>query len=438
MVGVASVSTHTAPRGNLRWHVIFWVFIIAAISYLDRINLAVAAPTITEAFGLTKGEMGLVFSSFALFYALSQPFAGRVADKVGPYKLIAFAIVWWGVFTALTPMVPPGIPHSLALLMTVRCLLGVGEAIIFPASNRLVATWIPTQERGLANGLIFAGVGVGGGVAPPLISYIIAQWGWPWAFYASALIGVAAGVVWLIVVRNRPAEHKKISQEEAQYIEAGLPKTSDEATPRVRWSALLKDGQVWLLTFSYFCFGYVAYIFFTWFYTYLKENRGLDLKSSALYAALPFIAITVFSTFGGLLSDWLCKRSSKRAGRCGVAGVGMLLAAIFVAVATQVADAKLAALILTGGAGALYLAQSAFWALSADIGGKSAGAVSGLMNVGPGLGGVVTAYTTAKIAEYSWTASFLVAAAVCLAGAIAWLFINPHHQLRGVQAAPEQ
>lgn len=426
-----------APRGNVRWHVIFWVFIIAAISYLDRINLSVAAPTITKEFGLTKGEMGLVFSAFALFYALSQPFAGRIADKVGPYKLIAFAIVWWGVFTALTPIVPPGIPHSLALLMIVRCLLGVGEAIIFPASNRLVSTWIPTQERGLANGLIFAGVGIGGGIAPPLISYIIAQHGWPWAFYASALIGLAAGVVWLVVVRNKPSEHAKVTREEADYIEAGLPKTAADEAPRVRWSTLIKDGQVLLLTFSYFCYGYVAYIFFTWFYTYLKENRGLDLKASAIYAALPFIAITVFSTFGGVLSDWLCKRSSKRIGRCGVAGVGMLLAAVFVAVATQVADAKLAALILTGGAGALYLAQSAFWALSADIGGKSAGAVSGIMNVGPGLGGVVTAYTTAKIAEYSWTASFLVAAAVCLAGAIAWVFINPHHQLRVAQTSSE-
>lgn len=430
MAGQTPVSTATPPRGNLRWHVIFWVFIIAAISYLDRINLSVAAPTITKEFGLSKSEMGLVFSAFALFYALSQPFAGRVADKVGPYKLIAFAIVWWGVFTALTPMVPPGIPHSLMLLIAVRCLLGLGEAIIFPASNRLVATWIPTQERGLANGLIFAGVGVGGGIAPPLISYIIEKGGWHWAFYASALIGFAAGAVWLLVVRNRPSEHKNITQEEADYIEAGLPKTRADAAPRVKWLSLVKDGQVLLLTFSYFCFGYVAYIFFTWFYTYLKENRGLDLKASALYAALPFIAITIFSTFGGMLSDWICKRSSKRLGRCGVAGVGMLLAAIFVTVATQVADAKLAALILTGGAGALYLAQSAFWALSADIGGKSAGAVSGIMNVGPGLGGVLTAYTTAKIAEYSWTASFLVAAAVCLAGAIAWLFINPHHQLR--------
>ena len=114
MASQSPVSAIAAPRGNLRWHVIFWVFIIAAISYLDRINLSVAAPTITKEFGLSKSEMGLVFSAFALFYALSQPFAGRIADKVGPYKLIAFAIVWWGVFTALTPMKPPA-PDDMAM-----------------------------------------------------------------------------------------------------------------------------------------------------------------------------------------------------------------------------------------------------------------------------------------------------------------------------------
>jgi ACS family glucarate transporter-like MFS transporter len=154
---------------------------------------------------------------------------------------------------------------------------------------------------------------------------------------------------------------------------------------------------------------------------------------------LPFIAMTVFSALGGLLSDALCKTHGKRVGRCGVAGIGMLLAAIFVAVATQVADARIAALVLTGGAGALYLAQSGYWALSADIGGRAAGSVSGLMNMGAQVGGIVTASLTAIVADhFGWTASFLAAALVSLVGALAWIFINPHHQLRGRDMSPDQ
>ena len=145
MVGLAPVSAAIAPRGKLRWVMIFWAFIVAAVSYLDRNNLSIAVSHVQDAYGISTVEMGYVFSAFVFGYALMQPIAGRVADAFGPYKVIAIALVWWGVFTALTPMVPSGLPYSLTLLIFVRCLLGIGEAIIFPASNRLVANWIPTK-----------------------------------------------------------------------------------------------------------------------------------------------------------------------------------------------------------------------------------------------------------------------------------------------------
>ena len=105
---------------------------------------------------------------------------------------------------------------------------------------------------------------------------------------------------------------------------------------------------------------------------------------------------------------------------------GLALAAVFLILATQVESARVASLVLAGGAGALYLAQSAYWAVSADIAGHSAGSVSGLMNMGAQTGGALTASLTPWIAEhFGWTTSFLVAAAVCLAGSLAWLLVNP-------------
>ena len=419
-----------APKANIRWLVIAWVFVIAAVSYLDRNNLSIAAGSIKAEFHLSDVQLGGVFSAFALGYALSQPIAGRVADAVGAYKVVAFAIVWWSLFTAATPLVPPGLPQSFAILLSIRCLLGVGEAIIFPAGARLTASWIPSPERGLASGLIFAGVGVGGAIAPPLITYVSLMFGWRWAFYGSALLGLAAGAAWLILVRDKPEDHPLLGAEELAYIRAGTAQTDAGAGPRVGWARIVSDRQVALLTASYFCYGYVAYVFFTWFFTYLSTVRGLNLKASALYATLPFLAMTLASILGGVLSDRLAVRFGKRLGRCGVAGFAMVLAALFVAMATQVADAKLAAIVLAGGAGALYLAQSAFWALSADIGGRASGAVSGVMNMGAQIGGVVTATATALIAHrFGWTASFLSTAAICLLGAVLWIFVDPHHRL---------
>jgi ACS family glucarate transporter-like MFS transporter len=420
-----------APRGNVRWLVIFWLFIISAVSYLDRNNLSIAAGSIQQDFGLTDVQLGFVFSAFVFGYALTQPLAGRMADSLGAYKAVGLAIVWWSVFTALTPLVPPGAAHALTLLIIVRLLLGIGEAIIYPAGNRLVASWMPSVERGRANGLIFAGVGIGGGIAPPLVTYLMINYGWHSAFYVSAIIGLVVGAVWLVIVRNRPAEHPFIGEAERNYIAAGLPvSTAGEDGPPAKWLSLLGDRQILLLTASYFCYGYVAYIFFSWFFLYLSSVRGLDLKSSAILAMLPFIAMTVFSILGGIVSDHLERRHGARVGRCVVAGVSLIVASLFVVAATLVSSATLASLILAGGAGSLYFAQSAYWTLSANIGGRSAGAVSGIMNMGAQIGGVVTASGTAIIADaYGWTVSFLAAALICLIGGLLWFTINPDHSL---------
>lgn len=421
----------SARPGRQRWVIIFWMFVISAVSYLDRNNLSIAASAIKDSFHLSDKQLGVVFSAFVLGYALCQPFAGRIADRFGPHRTINVAILWWSLFTALTALVPPGLPYSLALLVGVRCLLGIGESVIFPAGNRLVAAWIPKQERGLANGLIFAGVGIGGGVAPPLVTWIVVTQGWPWAFYVSAIIGLAVGAFWFLLVRDEPAQHLRVGTAERDYIAAGLPANVRTDASPVHWWRIVADRQVAMLTASYFCFGYVAYIFFSWFFLYLSKVRGLELKSSAILATLPFIAMTLGSAIGGSISDRLTRRYGDRVGRCYVAAAAMLLASLFVAMATQVSDARLAAIVLAGGAGSLYAAQSAFWTLSAGIGGRSAGTLSGIMNMGGQIGGVVVASLTPILADtFGWTASFLFAGGLCGLGGIVWFAIDPHHQLR--------
>lgn len=414
--------------GNTRWLIVTLVFAVAAVSYLDRNNISIAATQIQTEFGLTNVELGVIFSAFVAGYAFSQPVAGRIADRFGPYRVIAGGMLWWSLFTAATALVPSGWAWSAAALGAVRCLLGVGEAVIFPAGNRLVANWIPKTERGLANGIIFAGVGVGAGIAPPLITYIVLERDWHSAFYASALIGLAMLVLWVLIVRDRPDHHPMVSEEEATLIRRGTSLSGDQ--PLARWRDIVANRAMLFLALSYFTYGYVAYIFFTWFFKYLSSVRGLDLKSSALYGMLPFIAMAIASPLGGWIADRLTPRFGARVGRCWTAAFALAAAAAFVALATQVSDARIATLFLAGGAGALYLSQSAYWTLSANLGGGSAGSVSGFMNMCNQLGGVVTASLTPWIAErYGWTSSFGFAAALCLAGAGAWLLIDPEQTL---------
>jgi ACS family glucarate transporter-like MFS transporter len=235
--------------------------------------------------------------------------------------------------------------------------------------------------------------------------------------------------VWYLAARDTPEEHPHVSQAELTKIHFGLTLGSPAdrtAGARSPWPRILTSRDIWLVTASYFCYGYVAWIFFAWFYRYLSEVRGLNLKVSAFYGTLPFLAMAISCPLGGLLSDLLTRRAGRRAGRCGVAGFAMAFAAVFLAFGSRVDNARLASVVLAGGAGALYLSQSSFWSVSADMGGSFSGSVSGFMNMGAQAGGALTASLTPWIAaHYGWTASFLVAASLCGIGALAWLLVDP-------------
>jgi MFS transporter, ACS family, glucarate transporter len=427
---------------RIRWLLIGWLFILSAVAFLDRVNLSVAGSRLAADYRLSDVQFGLLSTAFLLGYAFLQTPAGWLADRWGPRRVLAGGVVWWGIFTALTAAVPVGLRNPFLVLLVVRLLLGAGEAVMYPCSNQFVARWIPTQERGLANGLIFAGVGVGSSVSPSLVTYIMIHHGWRTSFWICAIIGLVAGAIWFLASRDAPDEHPLVNPEELAVIRSGLtmaakksqdaaaPATSAETPVKVPWSRILRHREVWAITVSYFCFVYVAWIFFAWFFIYLERVRGMNLKASAFYGTLPFVAMAIGCAVGGLVGDFLARRVSRRAGRCGVAAFGIALTGVFLAFGSSVNSAPLASVLLAGGAGALYVSQSSFWAVSADIGGAFSGSVSGFMNMGGQLGGAVTTALTPFIALHlGWTASFLVAAALCLVGSLAWFAVDPSRTL---------
>ncbi|MGA9978038.1 MAG: MFS transporter [Candidatus Sulfotelmatobacter sp.] len=424
---------------RVRWFLVFWLFVLSAVSYLDRVNISIAGGAIVDAYHLTDVQLGYVLSALVAGYALFQTVGGHLADRYGPRRVLTGGVVWWGIFSALTALVPANISGALWLFVAVRFLLGTGEAVIYPAANKFVASWIPVRERGIANGWIFAGVGAGAGLTPPLITYLMIHYGWRSSFWVCAAVGLLAGGVWFIAARDTPGEHPRVSAAELAAIQSGLTFGTANGPPQtgshrnkdlVPWRRVVRSREVWAVTLSYFCYGYVAWIFFSWFYRYLAKVRGLDLKASALYSMLPFLAMLVCCLLGGMVNDRLTKWRGPRLGRCGLAAFAMTIAGIFIAFGSRVQSAQLASVVLAGGAGALYLSQSSFWSLTADIAGGSAGSVSGFMNMGGQIGGALTGLLTPWIAvRYGWTASFLVAAALCLLGAVSWLAVDPRNTL---------
>jgi ACS family glucarate transporter-like MFS transporter len=435
--GARSMMSVERPT-RIRYFLAFWLFVLSGVAFLDRTNISIAGLEISREYGLGNQRLGWIFSAFLIGYAGFQLPAGWLAARFGPRKVLTLGVLWWGVATALTALLPTGISHAVLLLIAIRFVLGAGEAVIYPGANQFVARWVPLEERGVINGLIFAGVGAGSGLTPPLLTWFITNQGWRAAFWFSAIIGVIAGAVWWYAARDTPEEHPAVSPAELRQIRDGLTfastpvaaQSSDPPASGIRWSAIFHRRDLPALMTGYFSFGYIAWIFFSWFFLYMAQVRGFDLKSSALYTMLPFLSMTICCLVGGALSDRLTRRFSLRVGRCGLAAVALVVTAIFLVLGSQVHSPQLAGVILAGGAGALYLSQSSFWSVSVDIAGRSSGVFSSMVNMGGQIGGAITASLTPWIAQhFGWTTSFATAAALAVIGAICWLIVHPERPL---------
>jgi len=419
-----------AVRSKVRLGLIFLLFIISAIAFLDRTNISVAGVEMRKEYAIDQVQLGWVFSAFLIGYALFQVPAGWLAARYGPRIVLTGALLWWGLFTAATALIHPEGRSSLLLLALTRFALGIGESVVYPCGNQFLSRWIPAQERGKANGWIFAGVGAGSGITPPLITAIILWGGWRASFYVCAAVGVAAAVLWFLLARDRPQEHPSVNAAELAHIEAGLPRATTESAGPIPWAAIFSSRNVWGLFVSYFAFGYVIWIFFSWFFIYLAEARHLDVRSSALFAMLPFLCMTVGCLVGGVINDRVSSRYGLYWGRSGLGFLSFILTGLFLASGSMVDNAPLAVLILAGGAGAIYLSQSSFWSVTADIAGPHSGVVSGFMNMGCQIGGALTSTLTPMIAaQFGWTAAFVAGAVVVLTGVFAWAVVDPNRLL---------
>jgi MFS transporter, ACS family, glucarate transporter len=427
---------------RVRYLLAFWLFVLSGVAFLDRTNISIAGLQISREYGLGNQKLGGVFSAFLLGYAIFQVPAGWLATRWGPRRALTLGAIWWGLTTACTAALPSTVAYAMSWLISIRFLLGAGEAIVYPAANQFVAQWVPFRERGFINGLIFAGVGAGSGLTPPLLNWLITHYGWRAAFWFSAGLGIAVGIAWWFMARDLPEEHPSVSDQELaesrdvpvrqiRRLQTEAKAKNSSARKHISGLRLFQRRDLLALMLGYFSFGYIAWIFFSWFFLYMAQVRGLDLKASALFAMLPFLSMTVCCLIGGALSDWIAIRWGLRAGRCGLAAVALAATAVFLVLGSQAHSAATAGVMLAAGAGALYLSQSSFWSVSVDLAGRSSGLFSSIVNMGGQIGGAVTASLTPWIAQRAgWTSSFGLAAFFAVAAAVCWLFVHPEQPLQ--------
>jgi len=432
------VTRHSITSTPIRWLILGLLFLTSVVTYIDRVNISVAARHMMPAFGLTDQEMGWVFSAFVAGYALFQIPGGWLADRWGARAVLTGALLWWSVCSAFTALAATSVLADVAgilgALIIVRFLLGVGEAVALPCFNRAVANWMPADARGIGIGIAIGGIGLGSAVTPPIAAWVMVNWGWHIVFYLSAAVGLAMALIWWTLARNDPDEHpwvKNLSTNGPAEQPLHPQPRSDDAVP---WRRLARTPTVWWLVLSYTCLGYVAYLYLSWFYLYLVNVRGFDVLRGGLYGAAPFLAMLIGCPAGGWVTDRLAARYGVTAGR-GIAGIGGMAAAGCAIIAGAFAVSPLIAIAsLSVGAGCLYFTVGAYWASTTDLSKAHAGTLSGLMNTGANVGGAISPVLTPWIAgHWGWPISLAAAGFVAFTGAALWLRIKPGDGLRHVQ-----
>jgi ACS family glucarate transporter-like MFS transporter len=419
-----------ASASSVRWQIMCCITLVTTLTYVDRLNLSIAAKYIQDEFSFSTHTMGWVFSAFLLGYALFQIPGGWAGDRYGPKNVLALAILFWSVFTALTGLAPKLILHgwinAVAAFMIIRFPVGAGEAATSPNGNKIVANWMGSGRRGTGASFTILGVGLGGAITPPLIAWIMQKYGWRTSFYIAGALGLIVVLVWQALVTNTPEEHPRVNRAELELIQAGRDVSglvkNRRATP---WGQLISTASCWGLFLGYFCQGFPIYFYHTWFFLYLIQVRHLGITQGGLWGATPYLAIAALAPLGGLFSDFAVRRMGKRWGRRATISVGMFSSASLLWVGSNTASNTAAVIALAVGGGMNMFAASTFWATCIDLTQEFTGSLSGLMNTFGNLGGWLSPIVTAYVAtSFGWNRALDCAAAVSIASGLFFLLVK--------------
>ncbi|HEX8302675.1 MFS transporter [Sphingomonas sp.] len=413
-------------RPTLVRHHVLWLTVLAyMITYMDRVVISTAAPYIREEFGLTTAKMGWVLAAFQLAYALFQVPGGWLGDRFGPRRALTGVVAWWSLFTAATVL-----SWNMTSLIVFRFLFGMGEAGAFPIATRSLSRWILPAERGWAQGVTHAGSRAGGAITPFIVAALIGWWGWRAPFVIFALVGLIWAAFWWVYYRDLPREHQGVNVEELALIEAELG-VGDKTRRAVPWKQILSAPQMWLLSLTYFCYGWGIVTFLQWTPTYLHDARGFNLAAIGLAASAPLAAGVVGDLLGGFISDRLLHRTGNLTwARRIVMLLGFALAAFAVPLAAISPEPVIAVAWFALAVFGLELVVGVAWAITLDIGGDSAGSVSAVMNTFGNLAGTIAIIVTGYVASSNgWNSALFVIAGFAVIGALLSLKVDASRRI---------
>jgi len=433
------------PTRTRHWIIVFAI-VLAVIQYIDRVCISQAMPDIARDLQLSDTQKGGIFAAFGLAYALFEIPTGWLGDKIGAKKVLIRVVLWWSFFTVATGWV-----WNYVSLWITRFLFGAGEAGCFPNLTKAFSTWLPSVERTRAQAMMWMGARWGGAFTPMLVVAVMSFVNWRQAFLIFGLLGLVWVVVFHVWFRDNPRDHKGFNAAELELLKDNAENVSGHGD--VPWGKLVTRPTMWLLWAQYFCLSYGWYFYVTWLPTYLKDVRGMEIKSNAvmtwlagllegsmsadtsvkvLTAALAGIPL-LFGGFGsltaGAISNALIRRGVDVVKiRRPFAFVGFTGAAALLMTSFYIKNPLLAMLAMGMASFCNDLTMPGSWSTCMDVGGKYAGTVSGSMNMMGNFGGMLGPFVVGLVLDNTnrdWQLTFLISSIIYFMGAICWLWIDP-------------
>ena len=399
-------STRAAARRRPAWHTVVPLCAAAVfISYIDRTNLSVAAIPMQSQFGWTETAKGWVLSSFFIGYLAFMAVSGALANRYGGKVVLGVAVLWWSLFTALTP---PAALVSFSALITARIALGLGEAAVFPASVNMIGRWVPAAKRSRATALFTSALSIGTMFSLPITGWLVRDYGWPVPFYAFGAVGLVWAVAWFTMVSSGRSPDVE-------------PPVTDRTIP---WRRLLTSSSVWAIIINHFCSNWALYVLLAWLPSYFKTTFSVSLASAGLLSAAPWAVYFVMGNAAGWLADVMIARGrSITFVRRTMQTAALLGSGAFLLLLQAASTPEVAMLLMCGAAGALAVSLAGFAANAFDIAPRHADVIWGLSNTAGTLPGIIGVTVTGWLIDRTGTfnAPFFLTAAVGLAGVVVYL-----------------
>jgi ACS family hexuronate transporter-like MFS transporter len=404
--------------GRLRWSICAMLFYATTVNYMDRQVLGILSPTLQHSIGWTEAQYGYIIAAFQIAYAVGLVVAGRVIDRIGSRVGYALVMSVWSVAAASHALARTPMGFGIA-----RFFLGLGESGNFPAALKTIAEWFPHNERSLAAGIFNSGANLGAILAPLLIPFITAWFGWRYAFLATSAFSLIWVIIWLAFYR-KPSEHPRLSPAELSFIQSD-PIESSSPIPLGR---LLRYRQLWAFPVAKFLTDPVW-----WFYLYwLPKFFDARYHVSLLQLGLPLVIVYNASAIGSISGGWLPGMLHRHGFSMAKARFSAMLLCACLAVpvlfANRLSSLWSAVSLLSVAAAAHQGFSANLFTIPSDLFPKKAVAsVVGIGGTAGSVGGVLFSIATGWIlqATHNYTLLFSIAAGAYLVALLLLFLIVP-------------